>query len=109
MGLLAPRPGERLLIVGAGTGADFPLLPSGTATLGIDLSPAMLAKAWRKLPLPGRDILLVQGDAQQPLVEKGSCDAVLLNLILSVIPDGAACLRFALRSLKTGGRAAVFY
>lgn len=46
--------------------------------------------------------------AQQPLVEKGSCDAVLVNLILSVIPDGAACLRSALRSLKPDGRAVVF-
>ena len=51
---------------------------------------------------------LLQGDAQQLLVDEAACDAVIFNLILSVIPDGAACLRENLRALKPGGRLVVF-
>jgi ubiquinone/menaquinone biosynthesis C-methylase UbiE len=51
---------------------------------------------------------LIQGDAQTLLVEEASFDAVILNLILSVIPDGNACLRSVLRVLKPDGRAVIF-
>lgn len=106
--LLALRPGERVLLLGVGTGSDLPLLPSGTSALGIDLSPAMLARARAKLPLPGRTIELALGDAEDPAVEPASYDAVVLNLILSVVPDGSACLRAALRALAPNGRIVVF-
>jgi ubiquinone/menaquinone biosynthesis C-methylase UbiE len=106
--LLNLQPGERVLWVGCGTGADLPLLPEEVNAVGIDLSPAMLARARQKLPLPGREVTLLQGDAQQILVDEASFDAVIFNLILSVIPDGAACLRENLRALKPGGRAVVF-
>jgi ubiquinone/menaquinone biosynthesis C-methylase UbiE len=106
--VLALRPGERVLLLGVGTGSDLPLLPEGTRALGIDLSEAMLARARAKLPLPGRTVELALGDAQDPAVEPGSFDAVILNLILSVVPDGAACLRAALRAVAPGGRIVVF-
>jgi len=108
MEMLALQPGERVLIVGVGTGTDLPLIPEGVEAVGIDLSPAMLARAQARLPLPGREVTLIQGDAQQLQVEEGRFDAVLFNLILSVIPDGAACLRENLRALKPGGRAVIF-
>jgi ubiquinone/menaquinone biosynthesis C-methylase UbiE len=41
-------------------------------------------------------------------VEEAAFDVVIFNLILSVIPDGAACLRENLRALKPGGRVVVF-
>lgn len=102
------RPGERVLLVGVGTGADLPLLPEGVEAVGVDLSPDMLKRAQARLPLAGRAIALVQADAQGQVVEEGRFDAVIFNLILSVIPDGAACWREALRALKPGGRAIVF-
>jgi hypothetical protein len=37
--------GQRVLLPGVGTGADLPLLPAGTCAIGVDLSPAMLARA----------------------------------------------------------------
>jgi len=108
MQILDLQPGERLLLVGVGTGPDLPLLPEDVEAVGIDLSAAMLRRACARLPLPGRNVTLIQGDAQQLLVDESSFDAVLFNLILSVIPDGAACLRENLRALKPGGRAVIF-
>jgi ubiquinone/menaquinone biosynthesis C-methylase UbiE len=108
MTLLNLQPGERVLLVGCGTGADLPLLPQGVRAVGVDLSSDMLAKAHQKLPLPGLEVTLLRGDAQQLLVEPAAFDAVIFNLILSVIPDGVGCLRENLRALKPDGRAVVF-
>lgn len=108
MAVLAPAPSERVLLVGVGTGADLPLLPAGARAAGIDLSAAMLARARARLPLEGRSIELHLGDAQALPFERASFDAVVLNLVLSVVPDAPACLREALRVLRPGGRAVVF-
>jgi SAM-dependent methyltransferase len=102
------QPGERVLLVGVGTGADLPLLPEGVSVTGIDLSDEMLAKAHKKLPLPGIEVRLIQGDAQTLLVQEGQFDIVFFNLILSVIPDARHCLSENLRALPPGGRAIVF-
>lgn len=106
--MLNLQPGEHVLLVGVGTGADLPLLPKGVQAVGVDISADMLAKARQKLPLPGLEVTLLQGDAQKLLVNEAAFDVVIFNLILSVIPDGAACLRENLRALKPGGRAVVF-
>jgi phosphatidylethanolamine/phosphatidyl-N-methylethanolamine N-methyltransferase len=108
MSLLNLQAGERILIVGVGTGADLPLLPAGVDATGVDLSPEMLAKARLKLDRCPATVKLIQGDAQTLLVDEAAFDAVILNLILSVIPDGNACLQSALRALKPGGRVVIF-
>jgi ubiquinone/menaquinone biosynthesis C-methylase UbiE len=108
MDLLNLQAGEHVLIVGVGTGADFPLLPAGVDVTGIDLSPAMLDKARLKPTRNLAAVKLIQGDAQTLLVDEAAFDAVILNLILSVIPDGNACLKSALCALKPGGRAVIF-
>jgi phosphatidylethanolamine/phosphatidyl-N-methylethanolamine N-methyltransferase len=108
LSLLNLQPGENVLIVGVGTGADFPLLPAGVNATGIDLSPDMLAKARLKLPACRATVKLIQGDAQELLVPNNSHDAAILNLILSVVPDGPACLQSALRAVKPGGRLVIF-
>jgi phosphatidylethanolamine/phosphatidyl-N-methylethanolamine N-methyltransferase len=106
--VLALHPGERVLLVGVGTGADLPLLPEGLDVTGIDLSRDMLARARLKLPLSLCTVTLIEGDAQALLVEESGFEAVVLNLILSVIPDGNACLRSAWQALRPGGRAVIF-
>jgi ubiquinone/menaquinone biosynthesis C-methylase UbiE len=91
---------------GTGHGGRFILLPQGVQAVGVDISTNMLSKARQKLPLPGREVILLQGDAQQLLVDEVAFDMVIFNLIL--ISDGAACLRENLRALKHGGRVFVF-
>ena len=108
MDLLNLQPGERVLLVGVGTGADLPLLPPGVDATGIDLSPDMLTQARLKLDRCAATVKLIRGDAQTLRVDESAFDAVILNLILSVIPDGNACLESALRALRSGGRAVIF-
>jgi ubiquinone/menaquinone biosynthesis C-methylase UbiE len=108
LSLLNLQPGENVLIVGVGTGADFPYLPAGIDATGIDLSPDMLAKARLKLLACRATVNLIQGDAQVLLVPENSYDAAILNLILSVVPDGRACLQSTLRAVKPGGRLVIF-
>jgi len=106
--LLALQAGEKVLIPGVGTGADFPYLPGGVDAIGIDLSPEMLAKARLKIDRCPASVHLIQGDVQNLFVEGEAFDAVILNLILSVVPDGKACLQSALCALKPGGRLVIF-
>lgn len=105
---LAARAGQRVLLPGVGTGADLPLLPEGTYAVGVDLSPAMLARARVRLPLPGRTVWLICADVQALPLADSACDAGLLDLIVSVAPDGAACLREAARVVRPGGRLVIF-
>ena len=102
--LLDLRAGERVCLIGVGTGADFPLLPDGITAVGVDLSPAMLAKASRKLPLAGADVTLEQANAEALPFPDDSFDVAVLTLILSVAGDGATCLREACRVTRSGGR-----
>lgn len=106
--VLALQPGERVLIVGAGTGEDLPLLPSGAEAVGTDICPEMLAKARHKLKGSRARVTLLQADAQIPLAGEGVFDAAILNLILSVVPDGKACLQSTFQVLKPGARAVIF-
>jgi ubiquinone/menaquinone biosynthesis C-methylase UbiE len=104
--LLDLRPGEQLLIPGVGTGMDLPLIPPSISVVGVDISREMLAKA--HLRVGGRQVTLLEMDAQALDFADGNFDAVLFNLILSVVPDGAAAFREAWRALRPGGRAVIF-
>ena len=104
--LLNLQPGEKVLIPGIGTGLDLPLIPAGVQLTGIDLTPSMLEKA--RLKADGRAVKLAVMNAQKLEFESSSFDAVILNLILSVVPDGAVAFGEAWRVLRPGGRAVIF-
>jgi ubiquinone/menaquinone biosynthesis C-methylase UbiE len=103
--LLRLQPGERLLLSGAGTGLDLPLIPPDVQVTAVDLSGPMLQKAREKGN--GRTTFALM-DAQTLGLAAASFDAVALNLILSVVPDGAAAFAEAWRALRPGGRAVIF-
>lgn len=106
--ILDPQTGERILLVGVGTGADLPLLPTGVRAVGLDLSQHMLSVAQHKMPECPASISLLQADAQLIPLAAESFDALVMNLILSVVPDGRMCLESALRALRPGGRVVIF-
>ena len=106
--LLAPRAGERVLLVGIGTGLDLPLLPRHSAYTALDLTPAMLQRAGRRAARLGLPVALAEASASLLPFEDEGFDAVILHLILAVVPDPAAALREVARVLRPGGRAVVW-
>lgn len=110
--------GDLVLDAGTGTGDLARLAASrGARVIGVDLSPAMLRVAGRKLrpvragsrpePGPGRDVTLVCGDvAHLPLAE-GVMDAVMSAFVLRHLPDLGEAFREFRRVLAPGGRLAV--
>jgi phosphatidylethanolamine/phosphatidyl-N-methylethanolamine N-methyltransferase len=103
--LLGLRPGERLVIIGCGTGADLPFVPADVEVLAVDLSPDMLRQARAHARL-GIDFRVMDGMALD--LPDGSFDAAILHMVLEVIPDPARCLAESARVLRPGGRLAVF-
>lgn len=102
---LGLRPKEKVLIVGAGTGRDLPLLPLDVNILATDLTPAMLQRA-RVRAHHGVELRIL--DAQALDLPDASFDAVILHLILAIVPDPARALSEAARVLRPGGRLAIF-
>jgi len=103
--LLELRPGERLVVIGCGTGADLPWIPEGIEVLAVDLTPAMLRQSMAHAR-PGIEFRVMDGMALD--LPDGSFDAAILHMVLEVIPDPARCLAEAARVLRAGGRLAVF-
>lgn len=101
--------GDRVLIVGAGTGLDLDFLPSDVHVTAIDVTPAMLKQLeHRAAGTGGRCVTARIMDARQLAFPDSSFDAVVMHLILAVMPEPERGLREAVRVLKPGGRIAVF-
>lgn len=100
--LLAPRPGERILDAGCGTGRNLAaLLASGSLPVGMDFSLGMLRAARRKFS----SVPLVRADLQREFPFRAeSFDAVLCALIGEHLNDLPAAFREIHRVLKPGGR-----
>lgn len=100
--------GERLLIVGVGTGMELEYLPAWVRGAGVDLSAGMLERAHRRrtaLGMRGLDLMVM--DARALDFPDGGFEAVYLPLILTVVEDGARVLAEAARVTAPGGRLVV--
>lgn len=104
--LLDLHAGENVLIPGVGTGLDLQIIPSGVYVTGIDLNQAMLEKARAKNI--GTNVTLAVMNAHELQFQDNFFDVVILNLILSVVSDGAAAFAEAWRVLSPGGRIVIF-
>jgi ubiquinone/menaquinone biosynthesis C-methylase UbiE len=110
--LLAPRPAERVLEIGPGTGLQAlhvarQLGPSGRLDV-VDVQQAMLDCVMRRAD--ARDIggiVPARADARQLPFADDSFDAAYLVTALGEIPDPLAALRELRRVLRPGGRLVV--
>jgi protein-L-isoaspartate O-methyltransferase len=110
--ILEPRPGERILEVGPGTGyytldvADW-VKPDGQVDI-LDLQQEMLDHTMRRAGERGlANINPTQSDATAMPYEEGTYDAAFLVTVLGEIPDQDAAVRELARVLKPGGRLVV--
>jgi phosphatidylethanolamine/phosphatidyl-N-methylethanolamine N-methyltransferase len=108
IGHLALADGDRLLIVGAGTGLDLDYLPSGLNITAIDVTPAMLNRLRRRAERLGLTLQIQTADARRLPFAAESFDAVLLHLVVAVMPQPDQGLREVERVLRPGGRVSVF-
>ncbi|EKP95643.1 class I SAM-dependent methyltransferase [Thermaerobacter subterraneus] len=106
--ILRPAEGERVLIIGAGSGLDIPYIPSSVHITAVDVTPAMVDRLRRRAQHLGRYVDARVMDGQALDFPSECFDAVILHLILAVIPDPFACIQEAARVLKPGGRAIVW-
>jgi ubiquinone/menaquinone biosynthesis C-methylase UbiE len=95
--------GQRILLVGVGTGLDIPWVRPGATYVGVDLTPAMLRRARDKAERYGIPTGLSVGDAMRLPFRESAFDRVVLHLILAVVPDAVAALREAARVVRPGG------
>ncbi|WNB91787.1 class I SAM-dependent methyltransferase [Bacillus sp. NEB1478] len=98
--------GETILLVGVGTGEDFPFLPDHAKVTGIDLSEHMLKIAAGKKN--GRDITLHQMNAEEMVFPNQTFNVVVLNLILSVAETPGKVLERTIECLAPGGTILIF-
>jgi phosphatidylethanolamine/phosphatidyl-N-methylethanolamine N-methyltransferase len=99
--------GEKVLLVGSGTGLDLDMIPAGVAVTAIDLAPAMLVKLRRRARRLRVTVDAQVMDAEALAFPDASFDAVILHLILAVVPHPVRCAREVARVLRPGGRAVV--
>jgi trans-aconitate methyltransferase len=98
--LLAPRPGERILDLGCGTGhLTSQIAGAGAEVVGIDKSASMIAKARRDYP----QLRFEEIDAAL-LDFSVEFDAVFSNAAIHWMRDQNAVARGVWRALKPGGR-----
>jgi ubiquinone/menaquinone biosynthesis C-methylase UbiE len=110
--ILDPKPGERILEVGPGTGyytldvAEW-VSPGGRVDV-LDLQQDMLDHTMRRAAAAGiANVEPRRGDARSLPYDDASFDAAYLVTVLGEIPDQDAALRELRRVLRPGGRLVV--
>lgn len=109
MAALAPEPGEKILEVGIGTGANLPYYPSRIDLEGTDLTPEMLAVAQQKRDkFKGAKLKLSVHNTEDLPFENDSFDRVLATLTICVTPDPRRALREVWRVARAGARIVLY-
>jgi ubiquinone/menaquinone biosynthesis C-methylase UbiE len=95
----------RILDAGVGTGRNFPFYPADSEVIGIDLSPAMLARARQRLPAASTNVELRLMDVTRLDFPDRYFDAAVATFLFCTLPDElqVAGMRELGRVVKRGG------
>jgi ubiquinone/menaquinone biosynthesis C-methylase UbiE len=109
--VLALEPGDTVVEMGVGTGANLPALRERVGVsghvVGLDLTRGMLDVAARRVAAAGwGNVHLVRADARSPPIA-GGVDAVLGSFVVGMFADPAAVVGTWLDCLAPGGRLAL--
>ncbi|MBX0286221.1 methyltransferase domain-containing protein [Halomicroarcula sp. F28] len=106
---LGLSPGDTVVEMGAGTGANVPELRErvapGGRVVGLDITAQMLRAARRHSDRTGVGIDYLRGDATRPPVR--GVDAVLGTFVAGIFPDPAAAVDAWCDCVAPGGRVAL--
>lgn len=98
--LLAPKPGERILDVGCGTGhLTKQIQDAGAKVVGLDPSPNMIVTARETYP----DIEFVEADITAYETDE-PFDAIFSNAALHWVTNAEGAMKAMSKALKPGGR-----
>ena len=95
-----------ILDAGVGTGRNMPYYPEGAKVVGIDLSPAMLARARRRRDRLGLAVALEERDVRHTAFPDHAFDAVVASFLFCVLApeQQAPALRELARLCRPGGQ-----
>jgi ubiquinone/menaquinone biosynthesis C-methylase UbiE len=108
---LALEPGDTVVEMGCGTGANLPYLrervgPAGTV-VGLDVTRGVLERARERAADRGWDnVHVLQADATQPPLE-GPVDAILATFVVGMFPDPGGAVTDWCDRCADGGRVAL--
>ena len=102
------KQGDKVLIVGAGTGLDLEFIPPECEIIATDITPSMIERIKQQNKKFKRNVQAIVMDGQDLAFEDETFDKIILHLILAVIPDPVRCIKESERVLKQGGQIAVF-
>jgi|GEM_PF-1850565 len=95
------EPGARVLDLGCGYGSTLGMLAErGHAAIGLDLAHEATSAA-------STFGCVVVADAERPPVRAGSLDGIVMECVLSLLPDKEGAVSSAHRALKRGGHIAI--
>ena len=102
------KPGDKILIIGAGTGLDLDYMPTDCDIIATDITQSMVDRIEKRNKILNLRVQAMTMDGQALSFDDSSFDKVILHLILAVIPDPIACIKETERVLKQGGQIVVF-
>ena len=103
------QPGEHVVDIGCGAGIDSliaaQMVGAEGAVIGVDMTPAMLARAEAALEESNLDnVSFLSGYAEALPVPDGWANVIISNGVMNLFPDKEAALQEMMRVLKPDGR-----